>query len=276
MTFDEEEFKMVFSSLMKNYGKEFLGIIFNFCLVLSNTRKAILLESSNHLFNHYHFSKFFEYLKPFIKKYNLKIFKDSSKPVRIYIYNQDIEEFEKNKEITNITKIGMILGYSCPGLMNASNIINFTVEGKSIFSEICCSPVPLSIYTKLNQLKKIGKVLNLNIDLNITKRISVELTIEFIKNKNYFKILRYKDEIANIFYNHSFNMTGDLFYKLKNINQVKKFILYDKRLILLILNYIQNNPYQHLYGKLEKDLWMIYDEKIEKIENEMYNIMKEN
>jgi len=195
------------------------------------------------------------------------------------LYNKKEEENVKKLENVKIKKefdllIGKILGFICPmGLEEKKDNDNtynycFNYNGNKycFYTEICQDEDKENLFKdRLVDFQKIGKIYNLNIELEKEKVMKSETIREIIRNgfndpKKYYKNI---DEIAKEIWNYGYIELDD--EELNNI-----------LLINLILTSIEcyTKIEDKLYDKLEGEEINIYNEIQKKQNYEMVNKFK--
>jgi hypothetical protein len=267
----------VFSILKDNYGDKSIGLIFNFCLVYDGLRKAMLLETSDSLFNEISLTDFIASLQEFILIRKLKTLDDLNIPKRIYIYNETlIGSLLTLENIYDHTLIGKILDFSCPGQLDGNISVHFYVNGYNFITEICNFPIPESIEHQINtkflNFKTLADKLGLVItrkDIRIITHNEVSLWLD---SNDYKNIFDYKTEIADIYLNVGYKITDAKLISKQSLEEMTEFIKKYKKVLQVILIYIKNNPMSILYGKIDPTVWDFTDIQIEIIEENLYSL----
>ena len=261
--------EQVYSILMNKYdtkNNKYLSEIFNFCLVYCGIRKCILLESVNYIF--------ISTLQK-LSKNIVGFLYTNSRTINVFVYNKNIINILTYNDISNNEKIGYLLDFQCPGEMNGNNIIQFMINNINFYTEICNDSISKKMLANIEKKYMLFNELALKLNLNITKNINFKLTLKqakiLVRDKNYNSIFCLKNEYGNMFINFYYYITGSQFHYIKTTTNMKTFIdRYDK-LLLVILEYIINDPLKIITDTSIDDNIKI-KELIAETETNLYNI----
>ena len=270
--------KEIFNNLLNKYPT-IENEIFNFMLVYSGQRKALLYEPLNNVFNDI-WLEFRKDIIKLIKNKNISYINKIDKANRFLLFNKTkniCNLVNKYKHTKSDSVLGKILEFNCPGLPTQGESIviqKIFVNNIEFFTQICkeekYNKVSEKFEKQLQKYKQIGDILNVSIRMSIEYQKGSSDIKKYLRTINTQKIIENKETISNYISNIRKYENNMLISENLLMNGSDTDIKQNIKKIIIIANIALDDPFSILYPVNSQSTLDEIDNIIRNFEKELY------
>lgn len=270
--------KEIFNNLLNKYPT-IENEIFNFMLVYSGKRKALLYEPLNNVFNDI-WLEFRKDIIKLIKNKNISYINKIDKANRFLLFNKTkniCNLVNKYKHTKSDSVLGKILEFNCPGLPTQGESIviqKIFVNNIEFFTQICkeekYNKVSEKFEKQLQKYKQIGDILNVSIRMSIEYQKGSSDIKKYLRTINTQKIIENKETISNYISNIRKYENNMLISENLLMNGSDTDIKQNIKKIIIIANIALDDPFSILYPVNSQSTLDEIDNIIRNFEKELY------